>query len=133
MFPIAAMLRLGAKNLAVSKPIIESESDFKTYLRWESDEEITWSKFQQVNSIIERDVGLRKVRKERDRLLAECDWVVSTIDNGVANKDEWVAYRQALRDLPSQQFPIVWLDVGKLDMSQVPFPKAPAIIRKSTQ
>ena len=40
------------------------------------------------------------MRQDRDRLLAECDWVVvKAQEEGVAVPAEWVTYRQALRDI----------------------------------
>ena len=39
------------------------------------------------------------VRKERDALLAACDWRAST---DVTMSTAWRDYRQALRDVPSQ-------------------------------
>jgi len=51
-----------------------------------------------------RDVlpGLQwqSLRQRRDQLLAESDWTQSR-DLNLANDAEWVAYRQALRDLPA--------------------------------
>ena len=42
------------------------------------------------------------LRRERDGLLAKCDWTQIT-DNQLADskKTEWATYRQQLRDLPS--------------------------------
>jgi hypothetical protein len=44
----------------------------------------------------------KELRTERNRRLAEVDWVFST-DYQIEHKkrSEWLAYRQALRDLPS--------------------------------
>ena len=39
-------------------------------------------------------------RNERDKKLSETDWT-QTNDIGLKNEEEWVAYRQALRDLPT--------------------------------
>lgn len=39
-----------------------------------------------------------KVRTERDLRLAACDW--TQIPDAPVNKIAWMAYRQALRDLP---------------------------------
>lgn len=39
-------------------------------------------------------------RNERDKKLSETDWT-QTNDIGLENEEEWVAYRQALRDLPA--------------------------------
>ena len=41
-------------------------------------------------------------RANRDRLLAETDWmVIKAAETGVALADNWKTYRQALRDLPT--------------------------------
>ena len=51
----------------------------------------------------DRDAAL--VRKERDALLAACDWMANS---DVTMSDDWRTYRQALRDLPAQfGFPVV--------------------------
>lgn len=55
------------------------------------------------------------VRSERNRLLAECDWIVlSSIEAGTQVPAHWLKYRQDLRDIPSQTgFPynVVWPSV----------------------
>ena len=49
-----------------------------------------------------------QVRAERDRLLAECDWVtIKAVDAsadglGIQLPQVWVDYRKALRDIPTQ-------------------------------
>lgn len=52
------------------------------------------------------------VRSSRDAKLAECDWlVIKSVETGVALAADWAAYRQALRDVPTQAgFPhnITW-------------------------
>lgn len=43
------------------------------------------------------------IRMERDRLLAECDYVMmADYPIGEAGRETWAGYRQALRDLPEQ-------------------------------
>lgn len=45
----------------------------------------------------------KSARDSRDKLLAECDWlVVKALELSQAVPAEWAAYRQALRDLPQQ-------------------------------
>ena len=50
----------------------------------------------------------KSVRAERDRLLAECDWVtIKAIDAsadglGIQLPQVWIDYRKALRDVPTQ-------------------------------
>jgi hypothetical protein len=48
-------------------------------------------------------------RTERNRLIAECDW--TQVADSPVDKEVWAAYRQSLRDIPSQSgFPwdITW-------------------------
>jgi hypothetical protein len=46
----------------------------------------------------------KSVRAERDRLLAETDWiVVMNAEKGTPVPTEWATYRQALRDITNQQ------------------------------
>ena len=48
------------------------------------------------------------VRKERDRLLAQTDWMVARAAETVTPlAPEWVEYRQALRDITNQQNPFL--------------------------
>ena len=51
------------------------------------------------------------IRSERNKKLAETDWVVTKAsETGVAVSDDWKTYRQALRDVPTQSDPdnITW-------------------------
>ena len=53
-----------------------------------------------------------QVRKERDALLAECDWVtIKGADTNTPVDEAWATYRQALRDITTQDgFPysVTW-------------------------
>tara|TARA_Y100001954_G_C15518974_1_gene458355 strand:- start:268 stop:660 length:393 start_codon:yes stop_codon:yes gene_type:complete len=50
--------------------------------------------------------AMRRLRIQRDLLLARTDWVVTkAAETGVAVTTEWKEYRQALRDLPSSATP----------------------------
>ena len=45
---------------------------------------------------------LKELRQERNKRLAECDWVVTrATSTDTPVPDEWKTYMQALRDLPS--------------------------------
>lgn len=48
------------------------------------------------------------VRQERNRLLSECDWTQTA--DATVDKQSWLVYRQALRDITTQTDPIniVW-------------------------
>lgn len=68
---------------------------------------------------------MRLLRIERDKRLAESDWVViRSVSTGVALSKEWSKYLQDLRDLPSTAKPK--LDsAGRLDDSSVDWPVKP--------
>ena len=54
--------------------------------------------------------GWTQVRAQQRQKLYESDWTCSVTDYEVPNKADWVAYRQALRDVTTQAdpFAIVW-------------------------
>lgn len=45
-----------------------------------------------------------RIREVRNTLLLETDWIALT-DVTISNKDEWFAYRQALRDMTNTDNP----------------------------
>lgn len=60
---------------------------------------------------LDLDVAWSHVRARRDNLLLACDWVtLRAQEQGVPAPQEWLDYRQALRDVTEQQDPlnIVW-------------------------
>ena len=65
---------------------------------------------------------MRLLREERDRLIAETDWMANS---DVTMSDAWRTYRQALRDLPSTATPV--LDpTSKPGISGVTWPTKPS-------
>jgi hypothetical protein len=59
-------------------------------------------------------------RAERDRRLAETDWiVVRAYERGEPVPEAWAAYRQALRDLPEQ------LTDEQVLTGNIPWPEPP--------
>ena len=69
------------------------------------DKKVSLTEFiNRINADI-RDLGTKTLRQERNKRLIETDWT-QTNDIGLENEEEWVAYRQALRDLPSLEIPI---------------------------
>ena len=64
---------------------------------------------------------MRLLRKERDRLIAETDWWVLPDRTPT---DEQLAYRQALRDLPSTSTPVLD-NTTRLGISGVTWPTKP--------
>ena len=70
--------------------------------------------------------AVRLLRIQRDRLLKECDWVVTKAsETGVAETDAWKTYRQALRDLPASASPSLDSDY-RLDLTSVTWPTKPS-------
>lgn len=55
---------------------------------------------------------LAAIRRQRDQLLAETDWVTTkAFESGAPADPQWVEYRQALRDMPNNYVvgqPMVW-------------------------
>ena len=68
----------------------------------------------------------RQLREHRDKLLAECDWVVTKAqETGTTISTNWKTYRQALRDLPANSTPK--LDSNYyLDPTSVTWPTKPS-------
>ena len=64
---------------------------------------------------------MRLLREERTRRISTSDWMANS---DVTMSDEWKTYRQALRDLPSTQTPI--LDSNNpIGISSVTWPTEP--------
>ena len=82
----------------------------------------TWKAVSDKKTELTNAEPMRLLRVERDRLLAECDWMASS-DLNLA--DNWKTYRQQLRDLPASASPKLSAD-GSLDMSSVTFPTKPS-------
>ena len=66
---------------------------------YHADQKITWSQVQAVVSEASARNRLHKLRKERNRLLAETDWMANS---DVTMSTAWENYRQALRDITTQ-------------------------------
>ena len=65
----------------------------------------------------------RVLREERNRRLAQCDWIVTkNAEYGQNISKEWRAYRQALRDLPSITYRPELNGNGTLKMDSVAWP-----------
>jgi len=66
-----------------------------------------WTHGWEVSNLSIEDAG-RNIRSQRDNLLSQTDWMALS---DVTMSPEWVAYRQALRDITSQEgFPyaVIW-------------------------
>ena len=80
------------------------------------------------NKIAELEAAepFRLLREERNKRLAECDWVVTKYaEYGYNIPKEWRAYRQALRDLPSISYRPELDEYENLKMDSVAWPTPP--------
>ena len=78
--------------------------------------------------LTELQTGLvyKLLREERNKRLAECDWVVTKYaEYGYNIPKEWRTYRQALRDLPSITYKPELTEFGSLKMDSVAWPTPP--------
>ena len=77
-------------------------------------------------SELEKNEPHRLLREERNKRLAECDWVVTKYaEYGYNIPKEWRTYRQALRDLPSISYQPEINEFGNLKMDSVAWPTPP--------
>ena len=83
---------------------------------------ITTEEFKLKYDEIEKDYSINKLRLERNVLLKDCDWTMMS-DLNLENKDEWISYRQVLRDLPQTQ-PNITTDLAGNIIDYV-FPEKP--------
>ena len=83
---------------------------------------ITTEEFKIKFDEVLKEYPLNTLREQRNILLKESDWVMVS-DYNPPNKDEWVAYRQVLRDLPQTQQNITTDVAGNL--IGVVFPEKP--------
>ncbi len=88
-----------------------------------SDWGTTWAKVSAEKKKLADAEPMRLLRVERDRLLAESDWMANS---DVTMPDEWKTYRQQLRDFPaSPKINPQLKDNGSLNMTSVSWPTKP--------
>ena len=106
------------------------DSDY-TKLDWDASNSKTKPTLEDLQSkvtALDAAEPMKRLRYERDRLLTECDWVVTkAAETGVAETDAWKTYRQALRDLPSTQNPEIEAEpTTQLGLKNVTWPTKPS-------
>ena len=116
--------------LIALKPKTKWILDGDTYagLKW-LDETQTKPTEEEINAKLaelEAAEPFRVLREERNRRLAQCDWIVTkNAEYGQNISKEWRAYRQALRDLPSITYRPELNGNGTLKMDSVAWPTPP--------
>ena len=84
----------------------------------------TWEKVSAKKTELVNAEPMRLLRLERNRLLAESDWMANS---DVTMPDEWKTYRQQLRDFPaSPKINPRLKDDGTLNMTSVSWPTKPS-------
>ena len=84
----------------------------------------TWEKVSAKKTELVNAEPMRLLRLERNRLLAESDWMANS---DVTMPDEWKTYRQQLRDFPaSPKINPQLKDDGSLNMTSVSWPTKPS-------
>ena len=84
----------------------------------------TWEKITAEKKKLIDAEPMRLLREERNRLLAESDWMANS---DVTMPDEWKTYRQQLRDFPaSPKINPQLKDDGSLNMTSVSWPTKPS-------
>ena len=83
---------------------------------------VTYAQVAGEKTLLQSREPMRLLRIERDKLLAETDWMGNS---DVTMSSAWTKYRQDLRDLPASSDPKLDSN-GALDMSSVKFPTKPS-------
>ncbi len=126
------LLKLGASEVLDIDQFDDpqTEEEFKK-LRYISAQPITWEQYQAAIPDYMHKKGIQLIRQKRNDCLQKTDYIM-TVDffNTVRNRDEWIGYRQALRDFPEEIKTIVWIVPGQtINWDATGFPKAPPIIK----
>jgi len=108
----------------------QTEEEFSK-LHYTSAKPITWEQYKSTLPECLHKQGLKLIRDKRTIYLQRTDYIM-TVDffNSIRNRDDWIGYRQALRDFPDQVKTIVWIVPGQtIDWDATGFPKQPPIIK----
>ena len=97
-------------------------------IMWDDKKQRIPSEDEVNQKLTELQTGLvyKLLREERNKRLAECDWIVTkNAEYGYNISKEWRRYRQALRDLPSITYKPELDEFGNLKMDSVAWPTPP--------
>lgn len=123
------MIRLGTVDAILAlHPTAQFTTNNGKIEEWHSSE-ITQPTEEEINTKLNQLVTeepFKLLREERNKRLAECDWIVTKYaEYGYNIPKEWRAYRQALRDLPSISYRPELDEYGNLKMDSVAWPTPP--------
>ena len=123
------MIRLGIVDaISALHPTAQFTTNNGKIEEWHSSE-ITQPTEEEIEvklAELQKEEPFKLLREERNRRLAECDWIVTkNAEYGYNIPKEWRNYRQALRDLPSITYKPELDEFGNLKMDSVAWPTPP--------
>lgn len=127
------MAALGVMNIKeIDRNDPQTEEEFSQIQYEPSTLDISWTDYQTKFQEQLQKTQKNLLRNHRDYLLSKSDWVMTAdVFPTIANKDDWIAYRQALRDLPDTITEYIWRgsNYEALDFNRMNIPQAPPVIR----
>lgn len=108
----------------------KTEEEFNLLTFSNANQSLTWAAFQEEYAKSKEKVAVNDIRNYRSRLLQKSDWIVQPdVIHTIQNIQEWLTYRQQLRDLPETMTEYVWLTDDILNFQAMNIPKPPPVIR----
>lgn len=93
---------------------------------------LTWESLQTEVVKAKQSIAINDLRNYRNILLQQSDWIMQfDVVNTIENINDWIAYRQQLRDLPETLTEYIWLNSDVLDFRAMNIPQPPPVIRKN--
>jgi hypothetical protein len=97
----------------------------------------TWEDYCAKRDEVQFAYALSNVRIRRNKELAETDWIEMPYNREtLANLDEWLTYRQALRDITTNLIPsdVVWTfypgSIPRVHVARLDALTRPSVVRK---
>lgn len=85
-----------------------------------------WNQIESKINELKQIQSMKYLRQERDRLLSESDWIViKSQEQGQPVPQDWVNYRQQLRDITLTANPIIDGNAAPIYISGVTWPTKP--------
>ena len=121
---------LGA-TMVYNQSEIDDPTSEEEYLQilYDAPQQYTWEEYQAAIEPAKYQKGLALLRIYRNGCLQQSDYIM-TVDfsKKLSNLDEWITYRQALRDYTNTPITLVWLvPYDSLDFSVMNFPQKPSL------
>ncbi len=110
---------------------IDDPTSEEEYLKilYDAPQQYTWEEYQAAIEPAKNSKGLALLRMYRNGCLQLSDYIM-TIDfsKKLSNLEEWISYRQALRDYTNTPITYIWsVPYDSLDFSAMNFPQKPSL------